>query len=259
MADLSVFYDRTLSAQGNPCRVVTGTPKSSGCLEESEVPTRCFLESRTGPDTIVSCFSANGREINCCGHGMLAAAYLLHNNTGKTQGLIHSGAVQIPWHACRELHWIRLPSITVTPTQTPPWLTELFGDATPLAAATAGGDSDYLVVQWPDGFDLSQLPAPGMLAKYTQRALIATCESRYSHHLAHIESRYFAPQYGVAEDLGTGSAMRVLALYWQQRGLGTQLSNYQRSTSGSLLFSEITDARHVNVGGRIAPMDRSSV
>ena len=186
---------------------------------------------------------------------MLAATYLLHKTTGKTQGVIQSGEVQVPWHVYRQLHWITLPSISVTPIQPPAWLSDLFGDATPLTAATAGGDSDYLIVQWPAGFDLGQLPVPEALATFTRRALIATCESRYSHQLAQVESRYFAPQYGVPEDPGTGSAMRVLALYWQQRGLGTQLGNYQRSTSGSLLFSEIVNANHVYVGGRIMPID----
>ena len=95
-----------------------------------------------------------------------------------------------------------------------------------------------------------------MLGKFTRRALIATCESHFSHDLAKIESRYFAPQYGVPEDPATGSAMRVLALYWQQQGLGPQLSNYQRSASGGLLFSEIANANHVDIGGRIVPMNR---
>ena len=203
----------------------------------------------------MSCFSLNGREINCCGHGMLGAAYLIHITTGETRGVIRSGTVPIPWHASRELHWICLPLVTVIPTRIPQWLTQLFGDTAPIAAAMAGGDSDYLVVQWPAGFDLGQLPAPEMLGKFTRRALIVTCESCYSHDLAQIESRYFAPQYGVSEDPATGSAMRVLALYWQQQGLGTQLSNYQRSASGGLLFSEIADTSHVYIGGRIVPMD----
>lgn len=213
------------------------------------------MESCPGLDTAVSCFSLNGREINCCGHGMLGAAYVLHGATGETHGVIRSGEVQVPWHACRELLWISLPHVTLTLTPPPRWLTDLFGDTAPLAAATAGGDSDYLVVQWPPGFDLGQLPVPEALGKFTRRALIATCESHYSYNLAQIESRYFAPQYGVPEDPGTGSAMRVLALYWQQQGLGTKLSNFQRSTGGSLLFSEVTDANQVHVGGRIVPID----
>jgi len=217
------------------------------------MPTCCYLDSSNKLDTKVSCFSLNGREINCCGHGMLAAAYLTHSATGETQGTLQSTHAQIPWYACRELYWIGLPRIPVTPIHTPAWLANLFGGATSLAAATAGGDSDYLVVEWPPGFDLRQLPVPTLLGKFTQRALIATCESHHSYDLAQIESRYFAPQYGVPEDPGTGSAMRVLALYWQQRGLGTQLSNYQLSKTGSLLFSEIADTNHVHIGGRIVP------
>ena len=186
---------------------------------------------------------------------MLGAAYLLNVISGDTQGVIRSGGVAVPWHVRGERHWISLPLLAVTPIQTPQWLTQLFGDTAPLAAAISGGDADYLVVQWPAGFDLGQLPVPLMLGKFTQRALIATCESRHSQGLADIESRYFAPQYGVPEDPATGSAMRILAMYWQQQGLGTQVSNYQRSANGGLLFGEIVDADHVYVGGQIVPID----
>jgi predicted PhzF superfamily epimerase YddE/YHI9 len=176
---------------------------------------------------------------------------LQHSRSGNTRGIIQSGSLQIPWHACRELHWIRLPNIPIIPTEPPQWLAELFGDTGPVLAALAGGESDYLIVHWPAGFDLSRLPVPNKLAKFSQRALISTCESRYAYDLARVESRYFAPQYGVTEDSATGSAMRVLALYWQQQGLGKQLSNYQRSASGGLLFSEIADDQHVYIGGRV--------
>ena len=59
--------------------------------------------------------------------------------------------------------------------------------------------------------------------------------------------RYFAPQYGVEEDIATGSAMRVLAQYWSSRF--KQLTVYQCSPQGGLLLSRHT-ATHVEVGGR---------
>ena len=186
---------------------------------------------------------------------MLAATYLLHILTGETGGVIRSGTVPVPWHVRRELYWISLPHIEVLPAEVPHWLAEVFGNTAPLAAATAGGVSDYLVVQWPAGFDLAQLPVPQGLGMFTPRALIATCESCYSHGLARIESRYFAPQYGVSEDAATGSAMRVLALYWQAQGLGREISNYQRSANGGLLFSEVADDFQIYIGGRVAPAD----
>ena len=164
---------------------------------------------------------------------MLAAAYLLHILTGDTGGVIRSGTVPVPWHVRRELYWISLPHIEVLPAEIPRWLAEVFGNTAPVAAATAGGVSDYLVVQWPAGFDLAQLTVPQGLGVFTRRALIATCESCYSHGLARIESRYFAPQYGEPEDAATGSAAVQLAAYWQPMLAAERFEARQLSATGA--------------------------
>ena len=119
------------------------------------------------------------------------------------------------------------------------------------ACAEAGDSAGYLVLEWPADTDLTSLDPPGdSLRLHTTRALIATCRVSPSASLAgeDIQLRYFAPQYGVDEDAATGSAMRVLASYWQQRGLGNHLQGLQRSARGGWLFSRLENAR-VWVGG----------
>ena len=86
----------------------------------------------------------------------------------------------------------------------------------------------------------------------SQRSLIVA--RRVSAHTSlrgeNIQYRYFAPQHGVPEDIATGSAMRVVAAYWQSRGVGDNLMALQRSADGGWLQSRIKDGR-TWIGGRV--------
>ena len=62
--------------------------------------------------------------------------------------------------------------------------------------------------------------------------------------------RYFAPQHGIAEDIATGSAMRVLADFWQAQGGYNELRAWQCSVEGGHLFSRIQGGI-TWVGGRV--------
>jgi hypothetical protein len=159
------------------------------------------------------------------------------------------------------------------------------GAGAAIAAAEAGSAHDYLVLQWPDGTDLRALQWPGeTLARYTRRALIITClsdqdsmvgsgykdsldnciPSRPAPHTSvraapdeparvlRIQLRYMAPQYSPSEDSATGSAMRVLASYWQSRLGACRLEAWQRSAGGGLLHTHIDEQGRVWVGGKVA-------
>ena len=98
--------------------------------------------------------------------------------------------------------------------------------------------------------DPSDHTVPGAeLAKHTGRAIIATCADTQSPALD-IRQRYFAPQHGIAEDIATGSAMRVLADFWQAQGGYNALRAWQCSVEGGHLFSRI-EGVITWVGGRV--------
>jgi len=146
--------------------------------------------------------------------------------------------------------WFSAELLPLQQAPAPAWSESLFGRAA-AHSAEAGGDGDYLVLEWPENSDIARLPLPGAtLAQHTTRAVIATCIVNGSASLGgeHVQLRYFAPQYGVSEDTATGSAMRVLACYWQSRGLGDQLQGLQRSPEGGWLFSRMSGDK-VWVGG----------
>ena len=155
--------------------------------------------------------------------------------------------------------WLGFQPLETAACAVPDWCKSYF-EIEPVAAATAGADNAYLVLEWPAGFNLASLSGPGAsLGRYTQRALIVTCATGHAAatYNESIQYRYFAPQHGVPEDTATGSAMRVLARYWQQRDLGQMLTAYQCSEVGGLLFSRIADAK-VWVGGWATPAAKES-
>lgn len=160
--------------------------------------------------------------------------------------------------ACRvtqEQVWLGFTPLTPKSCEIPVWCQQYF-DVEPAAAATAGAADGYLVLEWPAGFELASLPTPTeSLAQHTKRSLIVTCasENEAAQEAESFHYRYFAPQYGVGEDAATGSAMRVLASFWQQRGLGRVLTAYQCSTEGGLLFSRIEEGK-VWIGGWTSTM-----
>lgn len=151
--------------------------------------------------------------------------------------------------------WLGFVPLAPEVCEIPAWCGQYF-DVEPDAAATAGAADGYLVLEWPAGFELTSLSRPReTLAQHTARSLIVTCaaENVLTQEKESIHYRYFAPQYGVSEDAATGSAMRVLASFWQHRGLGKVLTAYQCSTEGGLLFSRIEEGK-VWIGGWTSTM-----
>lgn len=154
--------------------------------------------------------------------------------------------------------WVSLPRLTCAPCKIPNWTVQVLGTA-PEAAATCGPAQGYLVLAYPDNFNLKSLSIPDQgIAKDTARAIIVTCRITTEDGLGDesIHMRYFAPQYGVAEDSATGSAMRVLAEYWRQRGLGDTLVARQQSEAGGYLVSRI-EADRCWIGGRVVTIDKA--
>lgn len=200
------------------------------------------------PTIAVACYTASGQAIQCCGHGLLAAAHswqqklqcdeltLLMNNS-----LVHS------WREQNNT-WLRFKRLPTTDLPVPKWIAGIFpGLQPPVAAAVSGDEQGYIILQWPDEFGLKQLnPSLTRFSDQSQRALICT-SAHPSLGADTVQLRYFAPQYGVDEDPATGSAVRVLADYWSNRF--NSLTALQCSAEEGLLLARVTP-KHVEVGGR---------
>jgi predicted PhzF superfamily epimerase YddE/YHI9 len=174
--------------------------------------TRCLTWQESGTAVAVQCETDTGEAITFCGHGLLGAAHYWQHNGYRPQRLAMGGATFAYSHESG-VGWIGCDTPMLSPVAVPAW-TDLFTGSAPLACAEAGDNAGYLVLEWPQDTDLAGLKPPGdRLQQHTMRALIATCRISPGNSLAgeDIQLRYFAPQYGVDEDVATGSAMRVLA------------------------------------------------
>jgi predicted PhzF superfamily epimerase YddE/YHI9 len=160
--------------------------------------------------------------------------------------------VQVQCEAHEGIHWIAFPTIDTREIAIPDWSELLLGER-PINAAQAGPVNGYLLLEMPGNCDIASLPAPGdTLTSLSQRALIVTSGVSAETSLCGetVQYRYFAPQHGVPEDTATGSAMRVVAAYWQDRGADNELRALQRSANGGWLQSRIRDDR-TWIGGRV--------
>lgn len=179
-------------------------------------------------------YSPNGTRIKFCGHGALAAAWvLLNGHESNTETLQFSNADR-SWQARRsgddaadiELTYERpaLQNCAV------PDFAALALGLAPVFAAKAGGAQDYFIFELADADSLRALqPDFAAINAATERAVIATAREA----AAGFVFRYFAPQYGNPEDAATGSAAVQLAAYWSARLQVECLTARQLSPQGA--------------------------
>lgn len=239
-----------IKAHGNPCEVTLMTSSMMEAPEPSGL-TQCFSWPLGERSAAVRCFTAAGKEINLCGHGLLCSASIWMQQWDGS-GTLHMNGLSVICDGDSDTVWLQFQAADITPCEVPDWCEQVFGQGA-IAAATSGSETDYLVLQWPPDSKLQLLPRPGkQLVDHTQRAVIVTRPTRGAESaIADIHYRYFAPQYGVAEDSATGSALRILASYWAELRSDSLLKAYQCSQEGGLLLSRLQGPQ-VWIGGRIA-------
>ena len=236
---------------GNLCQIFMLANAPSESVQSGTGLTQCQSWPTTHgkqPVIAVSCYTPDGRAIQCCGHGLLAAAYSWQQRLQRSEASLLMNNSLVPSWSDQQVIWLRFERLPVKACAVPDWVMQIFPDQPqPIAAAVCGNEQGYLVLQWSDEFNLHRLSLPaGGLSGQTQRALICT-SAHPSMADGAIELRYFAPQYGVPEDTATGSALRVLAEYWSPRF--THLTARQCSERGGLLLARSTQG-HIEIGGR---------
>lgn len=236
---------------GNPCLLKILSQPPSESAPAATGLTLCRSWASQAPDEsfiTVQCFTPGGRAIDCCGHGLLVAGHTWLDRLQRNELFLSmNGSAVKCWHQ-KGVTWLQFERIRTRRCLPPEWLRTIFPDQPQaVEAASCGDERGYLVVQWPDDFDLKRLSPPDeRLSNWSQRAIICTA-AQPSTGTDAITLRYFAPQYGVVEDTATGSALRVLADYWSQRF--AHITAVQCSPTGGQLLAAIT-SDHVEIGGR---------
>ncbi|CAH0990568.1 hypothetical protein SIN8267_00661 [Sinobacterium norvegicum] len=200
----------------------------------TSAPAYCFLWPESKTSYRLYCFNAR-QLIQCCGHGLLAAAHYLKPHLPR-YFLVADNRLPVRYQPTVA---VGLPRLGCDVIAIPDWLNQVF-DAHPLTAAFAGDEQGYLILHFDDDITLPLLrPRLERLQQYSQRAIIVT--QWLGQQEADYGLRYFAPQYGVDEDVVTGSAQRVLADYWQQYQPQTHYRVRQFSPGGGLLQVSVED------------------
>lgn len=238
-------------ARGNPCRVLVMKAEPEAAPPPSDVTQCCTWLAADGVPQ-VRCWTPGGHAIRLCGHGLLGCG-TTWTKLGHAISRITMNDTTAQFYSQRDISWVGFDSIDCRPSAVPEWVEQVFGSV-PKAAAVTGDEAGYLILLWPDDAELRKLPVPGPeLKKHTQRAIIATCADA-TNSVMDIKQRYFAPQHGTAEDVATGSAMRVLASFWQARAGFDELCAWQCSAKGGHLFSRI-EGGVTWIGGRVETDD----
>jgi predicted PhzF superfamily epimerase YddE/YHI9 len=205
-------------------------------------------------ELISRCYQ-HGREIRFCGHGLLAVAWSWWQVRGEQPALITTASTyRTAWRD--QLLWLQVPRLHSRAAPLPAAIARGVVPP-PCAAALAGDERGYLILEWPSGMDLAAVvPDFTRLRHSGGRAIIATQADRrqpWDYTL-----RYFAPQYGNDEDPVTGSANAVLADYWSRRLQRRRLQALQCSPAGGVVLSRI-EAESIYIGGSVALLAVSSL
>ncbi|MCL9783472.1 PhzF family phenazine biosynthesis protein [Vibrio sp. S4M6] len=237
------------TANGNVCTICLCDEKSLHINEQDFTLCTVWRPSCQSPLYEVSC-SQNGYCIECCGHGLLcAAASILSTQTNRASLRINGNI--IPAKLNEGKIWLRFTKLSGNLITLPSWINQAFHFINPISnqciqATEYGGEQGYLLLEWPPMTDLTQMNiSSAVITQFTQRAVICVAKGEWQ---ALVKFRYFAPQYGVAEDMATGSAARVVAAHF-----GGKLTLHQVSSSGGLMYSN-EDAEHVEIGGLCQPI-----
>ena len=241
------FYGE--AAEGNPCGLRALSTALPDHLPAGST-TRCLTRDLGERRAEVRCFSDQGRPIECCGHGLLCSAALWRARWGSGGGLVN-GATHIPFRQEGALIWLQFPYPDLTPSALPQGIDRLLPGAA-LSCDRVGTTSGYLLVELQSPDELAAMTPPGEALKaLTDRALLVyvRCAQNNATPTPYC-FRYFAPQYGSAEDTATGSAMRLITASAGTRYTDHEIMAAQLSPGGGLLYGAV-EGDTVWVGGHV--------
>ncbi len=206
---------------------------------EEAVPATCFIHQRNDESQFDIRFYNKTHEIQLCGHGLLASAKVIAQDSQQQtfQFLTQDNVIFCQYNPHQQSVEIAFSELKATEVSMPTWVDDCF-NLKPIKVAQAGPEDGYWIMEFSNDKALSDLVVEHEgLMEHTQRAVIATQQSRDADY--DYNFRYFAPQHGVNEDKATGSAHRVLVSYWHQYLNKCNFKARQYSIEGAELIGRI--------------------
>ena len=214
---------------------------SADIHKDKGVTTTCFTAELEAGQYEVQCFN-NKSAIQCCGHGMIAAAknifvenklskIIINKNITASRNIDETG---------NDVVKLSLPRLYSRLQIVPDWANDVINfeneKLTPNKSAISEDDDGYLLLELSSVLPLKvfremQLDT-NKICDNTKHAVVIIQFDKEKESLA---MRYFAPQYGVDEDVATGSVMRFVADYIEKNYQCVQLDVTQYSSLGGYM------------------------
>ncbi len=212
------------------------------------VASSCFFTASASSLRFPVCCFNRTQAIQCCGHGLYAIAGILRNVLAArtSSATLHMNGSDILARLDGQGVAIALPRTDCRQSPVPAWASSVASVA-PMVVAHAGGENGYALWVYSSVDEVINLQLAGAdLIANTARAIVAT--SWDTTVPSGFVLRYFAPQYGVAEDPVTGSAMRVAAEYWRKLSGNSSFRVWQCSAVGGVAHLTL-EQRHCWLAG----------
>jgi PhzF family phenazine biosynthesis protein len=195
-------------------------------------------------------------EVDLCGHATLASAHVLwetgrlklqkvarfHTRSGLLTATRRAGLIELDF-----------PADPTTPEPPPAVLRDALGIE---LLSVAKGRFDYLVEVENESVLRAIAPDFALLARLPVRGVAVTSRSDSSQY--DFVSRFFAPAAGIDEDPVTGSAHCALGPYWGARLGKSDLTAYQASARGGVLYLRL-EGEHVFIAGHAVTVLRGEL
>ena len=220
--------------------------ESARLSQQNNIATTCFIsqpDAHTGAvkHYDVNCFNGDTK-IQCCGHGMIAAAKVIFENNHVANIIMNKDitATQGDDEAGNDIIMLTLPRLSARLQPVSDWLGQVITigeeNLRPNKAAVSSHSDGYLLVEFepalaPDVFRTMQLDLK-QICDNTKQAIVVV---QFDQEKKQLLMRYFAPQYGVSEDAATGSVMRFVADYIEQRYQCRHFDVTQCSSQGGFM------------------------
>ena len=215
-------FDNPNGAQGNQAAIIFDhdlSNISSSTYKQHDVATTCFISQVNKEHYDVRCFNGS-YEIQCCGHGLIAAAksiFSIQNFSKITinKNVTASHCIDEAGHNVVSLNLPRLLAQSKPITNWMNQVIDFYGEKLiPNKAAVSEDNDGYLLLEFKPALPLEVFRGMKIdlkkVCENTQRAIVVV---QFDKKNKHLYTRYFAPQYGVSEDIATGSVMRFVGDY----------------------------------------------
>lgn len=199
------------------------------------------LSKEYTPDILVdvtssdqNCYNANffqnGRKIQRCGSGYLAAAHIIFKGISSDSVFLHTSIGPVFLRRHRKNVSFQMSVLAYQyKVLIGPW--KMIVNRAITKVTLVGEGSDYCIIELNHEKDVKTCDVNSRrLCRYSNRGLIVTAKSIQKNN--DYVLRYFAPQYGQKEDAATGSANAMVGRYWQHRLQKRKVRGRQLSETG---------------------------